>query len=297
MEKTPINDHPTPITGWRQKIINIHFCQKLSCRFAETLYSISVDTSRYQPTPIDWHRLVSTGIDVLPSVPFLSGIMVKSPTVEVPVLNVCEIFKSIQGESTHVGRPCVFVRLAGCNLRCSYCDTAYAYAGGTEMPETAVLARLAELGSGIVEVTGGEPLLQEAGLLGLCTSLQRVGRIVLVETNGSLPLPPRPRPFHAILDVKCPGSGESGRVCWDNLHFLQNGDEVKFVVSDQADFDWGVEIVRRFGLEARVAVLFSPVFGKVEPQALASWVVASGLDVRMQLQLHKCIWPLDARGV
>jgi 7-carboxy-7-deazaguanine synthase len=191
----------------------------------------------------------------------------------------------------------VFVRLAGCNLRCAYCDTTYAYAGGTEMSEAAVLARVAELGPGLVEVTGGEPLLQEPGLLQLCTALRRAGRLVLVETNGSLPLPPRPRPFHAILDVKCPASGESARICWDNLRFLQAGDEVKFVISNQADFDWAVEVVRTFRLEPQAAILFSPVFGQLEPQDLASWVTTCGLDVRMQLQLHKCIWPLNARGV
>ncbi len=213
------------------------------------------------------------------------------------MLNVCEIFKSIQGESTHAGRPCIFVRLSGCNLRCSYCDTAYAYAGGTEMSEAAILAQVAEFGPGLVEVTGGEPLLQAAGTVSLCTALRRLGRLVLVETNGSLPLPPRPRPFHAILDVKCPSSGASAQVCWDNLRFLQAGDEMKFVVGDQADFAWGLEIVRRFELDRQAAVLFSPVFGKLDPATLASWVTSCGLNVRMQLQLHKCVWPATARGV
>lgn len=213
------------------------------------------------------------------------------------MLNLCEIFKSVQGESTHAGRPCIFVRLTGCNLRCAYCDTAYAYQGDKQASVAEVIDLVDGLGSGIVEITGGEPLLQLPEVLELASQLRTQGRTVLVETNGSIPLPPRPRPFHAILDVKCPGSGESERVCWENLNRLQPGDEVKFVVAGQEDFDWAVGVIRNYHLDRKATVLFSPVFGQCPLADLAAWVANSGLDVRMQLQLHKVVWHPDTRGV
>ena len=222
------------------------------------------------------------------------------------MLNVSEIFRSLQGESTWAGLPCVFVRLSGCNLACRYCDSEYARAEpGRRLSVAAVVAEVRRLGfepgAGervpLVEVTGGEPLLQPDSLE-LLTALAPVAATVLVETNGSLLLPSF-REFRAVLDVKCPGSGMAERMDWRNLDRLQPGDEVKFVVGDRVDFDYAVEVVRTHGLLARpgVALLLSPVAGRVAPREVAAWLLASGLPLRLQLQLHKLLWPDIIRGV
>ena len=213
------------------------------------------------------------------------------------MLTVFEIYESIQGESTHAGRPCVFVRLAACDLRCTWCDTPYAFTGGAKMAIDDVIARVRTFQARLVELTGGEPLLQkDAGPL--MQRLLDVGYEVLVETGGHVPLDRVPREVRKIIDVKCPGSGEAARMHWPNLEALAPHDEVKFVLAARADFDYARDVVTRYGLPARVAaVLFSPVHGVLSPQELANWILEAGLPVRLQLQLHKYIWTPETRGV
>jgi 7-carboxy-7-deazaguanine synthase len=212
------------------------------------------------------------------------------------MLRVSEIFYSIQGESTHAGLPCVFVRLAGCNLRCRWCDTAYAFHGGREMAVAEVMALVEGYPCSLVEVTGGEPLLQPDAVP-LMEELLRRGRRVLLETSGSLPIEGVPEGVARIVDVKCPGSGEADSNRWENLERLRQGDEVKFVIGGREDFRWAAEQVRARRLAERGAVLFSPVHGAVAPAELAGWVLDEGLAVRVQIQLHKLLWPDQDRGV
>jgi 7-carboxy-7-deazaguanine synthase len=213
------------------------------------------------------------------------------------MLTVNEIYLSIQGESTHVGRPCVFVRLTACDLRCSWCDTPYAFTEGRKMAVDAVVAEVNRLGCKLVEMTGGEPLLQ-ADVYPLMDTLIQSGHEVLVETGGHVPLTRLPRKARAIVDVKCPGSGESARMHWPNLGSIKPIDEVKFVIKDRVDFEYAAGVVRDHRLTERVAaVLFSPVHGVMGPDVLAAWILESRLPVRLQLQAHKYIWRPDARGV
>jgi 7-carboxy-7-deazaguanine synthase len=215
-----------------------------------------------------------------------------------PALVVSEIYLSVQGESTWAGCPCTFVRLTGCPLRCVWCDTEYAFYGGKRMALQEVMDRVKALGCPVVEVTGGEPLAQPA-CLALLEALVEAGFTVLLETSGAYPIAPLPAAVHAIMDLKCPGSGESHRNLWDNLSALRPHDEVKFVLADRADYEWAREVTRREGLTARCrAVLFSPAFGLLAPADLARWITEDGLfGVRMQLQMHKHIWPSDTKGV
>jgi 7-carboxy-7-deazaguanine synthase len=213
------------------------------------------------------------------------------------MLTVNEIYPSIQGESTHVGRPCVFVRLTACDLRCSWCDTPYAFAGGRKMSVDEVIAQVGGYRCRLVEITGGEPLLQSDAIL-LMERLLQDGFEVLLETGGHLSTERVPAAVLTILDVKCPGSGEAARMHWPNLERLSRTDEVKFVVQDRADFDYACDVVRRYDLTDRAgAVLFSPVHGRLPPADVATWILESGLPVRLQLQAHKYIWGADARGV
>lgn len=213
------------------------------------------------------------------------------------MLTVNEIYPSIQGESTHVGRPCVFVRLTACDLRCSWCDTPYAFTGGRKMSVDEVIAQVGGYRCRLVEITGGEPLLQADAIL-LMERLLQDGFEVLLETGGHLSTERVPAPVLTILDIKCPASGEAARMHWPNLERLSRTDEVKFVVQDRADFDYACDVVRRYDLTARAgAVLFSPVHGRLPPADLAKWILESGLPVRLQLQAHKYIWGADARGV
>jgi 7-carboxy-7-deazaguanine synthase len=212
------------------------------------------------------------------------------------MLRVNEIFTSIQGESTHAGRPCTFVRLTGCNLRCGYCDTAYAFHEGSEMEVAEVAERVREAGVPLVEITGGEPLLQEE-VHELMRLLLDAGHEVLLETSGSLSTGGVDTRAGVILDVKTPGSGESEANLWENLERLGPGDEVKFVITGRADYEWAREMVRERGLAARAPVHFSPAWGAVDPCDLAGWIVGDRLPVRLQLQLHKVIWPGETRGV
>jgi 7-carboxy-7-deazaguanine synthase len=211
-------------------------------------------------------------------------------------LKVTEIFLSIQGESTQAGRPCVFVRLTGCDQRCRWCDTAYAFTEGRSMTLDAVLAEVLEIDCRLVEITGGEPLLQD-GTPDLCRRLLAAGREVMIETGGHRDISVLPAGVKVILDVKCPGSGESERVNWENLDRLGADGEVKFVIADRRDYEWSREIVRTRGLAERFAVLFAPVFGELDYADLAAWILDDRLAVRLQLQIHKHIWEPSRRGV
>ena len=211
-------------------------------------------------------------------------------------LRITEIFHSIQGESSYVGQPCVFVRLAGCPLRCTWCDSEYTFSGGTELPLDEVLTRVRAYRCRLVEITGGEPLHQQEAFL-LIERLCSEGYEVLVETSGAIDVAPVDKRAHVILDVKCPGSGMVERMHWDNLSQLTEKDEVKFVIKDRADYEWAGSIVAQYRLEARCAVLFGPVFGELEPSRMAEWILADRLPVRLQVQLHKYIWDPEARGV
>ena len=210
-------------------------------------------------------------------------------------MRVSEVFFSIQGEGTRAGLPCAFVRFTGCDLRCTWCDTAYAFQGGTERTRAELLADLERLPTRLACLTGGEPLLQ-AELPDLCQDLLGRGWTVTVETHGQRPTDALPPEVVRIVDVKPPGSGEETRD-FGYLARLRPQDEVKFVVASEADFHWSVEVVRRHGLEGRAALLFSPVFGQVDARALAGWLLASGLQARLSLQLHKLVWGPEARGV
>jgi len=213
------------------------------------------------------------------------------------MLTVSEIYLSVQGESTHTGRPCVFVRLAACDLRCRWCDTPYAFTGGRKMSVDAVLDEVRGHDCRLVEITGGEPLLQvDAGPL--MERLLAEGFEVLLETGGHVPLENVPDEVVAIVDVKCPGSGEAEHMHWPNLDDLSPHDEVKFVIQDRADFEYACDVVARHGLSARTAaVLFSPVHGVLAPADLARWILDRRVSVRLQLQAHKYIWSPEARGV
>ncbi len=212
------------------------------------------------------------------------------------VLRVNEIFHSIQGESSHTGRPCVFVRLTWCNLRCVWCDTAYAFEEGSDLTVGAVLERVAAHGTRYVLVTGGEPLVQE-GVHDLIGELLDRGHEVAVETGGSLDLAPLDRRAMIVMDLKCPGSGMSRQNRWENLDLLKPDDEVKFVLTDRSDYEWARQMISRHHLEKRCRLLLSPAHGLLEPRSLAEWILADRLPVRLQLQMHKYIWPPDMRGV
>ena len=211
-------------------------------------------------------------------------------------MRITEIFHSIQGESSFAGQPCVFVRLTGCPLRCTWCDSEYTFSGGIEMTIEDILARVEAYGCRLVEVTGGEPLHQPEAFA-LIETLCAKGYQVLVETSGAIDVSPVDPRAHLILDVKCPGSGMVERMQWENLSRLSGKDEVKFVIKDRADYDWARSIVGKYTLASRCTVLFGPVFGVLEPRLLAEWVLADRLPVRMQLQLHKFIWDPETRGV
>ena len=212
------------------------------------------------------------------------------------MLKVTEIFHSIQGESTHAGRRCVFIRLTGCPLRCIWCDTAYAFYGGQDLTEDDIVAQVRAFGCNLVEVTGGEPLSQEASLP-LLKRLCDEGFEVLLETSGAVDTSGVDKRVHVVLDVKCPGSGMAERMYWPNVDRLASRDEVKFVIKDRTDYEWAREVVRSRDLAARCTVLMSPVFGEVDARQLAEWVLADRLTVRFQLQMHKQIWAPDMRGV
>ena len=213
------------------------------------------------------------------------------------MLTVNEIFYSIQGESTRAGRPCVFVRLTACDLRCSWCDTEYAFYEGQKQSIEDVVAEVERYDCPLVEITGGEPLLQDE-VYPLMDELLARGRTVMLETGGHRPIGRVPKDVVKIVDVKCPASGEAGRNEWGNLDALAPHDEVKFVIQDRADYEFAKDVITKFQLPARcAAVLMSPVHGVLNPRVLSEWMLADGLPARLQLQLHKLIWAPDARGV
>ena len=213
------------------------------------------------------------------------------------MLTVNEIFYSIQGESTRVGRPCVFVRLTACDLRCSWCDTPYAFHEGAKQSLDEVIAEVERYDCPLVEITGGEPLLQD-DVYPLMERLLARGRTVMLETGGHRPITRVPRAVVKIVDVKCPASGEAGRNDWGNLDALAPHDEVKFVIQDRADYEFARVVIGRYDLASRSgAVLMSPVHGVLEPRLLSEWMLADHLPARLQLQLHKYIWPPTMRGV
>jgi 7-carboxy-7-deazaguanine synthase len=213
------------------------------------------------------------------------------------MLTVNEIFYSIQGESSHAGRPCVFVRLTACDLRCTWCDSPYAFHEGAKMSIDDIVAEVTRHGCGLVEMTGGEPLLQKE-LYPLMDRLHEAGMQVLIETGGHRSIAAVPAYASVIMDVKCPGSGEATKHDAGNFARLRPHDEVKFVIRDRADYDYAREVMTREGLGAKVAgVLLSPVHGVLDPKLLSEWVLADRLPVRVQLQAHKYIWGADVRGV
>ena len=213
------------------------------------------------------------------------------------MLTINDIFHSIQGESTYAGAPCVFVRLTACDLRCTWCDTAYAFTEGSKKTVAEVVAEVAAHGCLLVEITGGEPLLQD-DVYPLMSELLARGMTVLLETGGHISVDHVPAGILKIVDVKCPSSGESARNHWPNLDLLAPADQVKFVVQDRADYEFARGVVHRHQLDSKcAAVLFSPVHGVLAPRELAAWVLADRLPVRLQLQVHKYIWGAHARGV
>ena len=226
-------------------------------------------------------------------------------------MQIIEIYRSIQGESSFAGIPCIFVRLAACNLRCSWCDSEYTFTGGKRMSTEEVEQEVARLApAGLVEITGGEPMLQERELVPLMERLLARGYTLLLETSGERPLENVPPAVHKIVDVKCPGSGEGGTFRMSNLAALTAADEIKFVLADGVDYEFARDFTRQCGLEHKVgSVLFSPAFQKnpssergtsncqLDPRRLAEWILADGLNVRLGLQIHKFIWEPATKGV
>ena len=213
------------------------------------------------------------------------------------MLTVNEIFHSIQGESTHTGRPCVFVRLTGCDLRCVWCDTPYAFHEGRKLDVDEVVAAVEQYRCDLVEITGGEPLLQE-DVYPLMDRLLATGATVLLETGGHVSVARVPAAVVKVVDVKCPGSGECDRNAWDNLSRLTDRDQVKFVIADRVDYEFARDVVRRHTLETRCGtVLFSAVHDLLQPARLAEWMLADRLPVRLQIQLHKHLWGAETWGV
>ena len=226
-------------------------------------------------------------------------------------MHLIEIYKSVQGESSFAGLPCIFVRLAGCNLRCTWCDSEYTFTGGKKMTEDEVVGAVEALAPvKLVEITGGEPMLQEKELLPLMERLMRLGYTLLLETSGERPLANVPKEVHKIVDVKCTGSGEGGTFHEPNLQALTVRDEVKFVIADRTDYEFACEFTRKHELEWRLhSVLFSPAFRKdagpersaenclLDPRELVKWILADGLNVRLGLQIHKFVWPAQQKGV
>jgi len=226
-------------------------------------------------------------------------------------LYLIEIYKSVQGESSFAGRPCIFVRLAGCNLRCSWCDSEYTFTGGYKLSEDEVIAEIEKLVPvRLVEFTGGEPMLQERELVPLMGRLLAAGYELMIETSGERPLERVPKAVHKIVDVKCPASGEGGSFRLTNLDSLTERDEVKFVIADRGDYEFARDFIRQHALEARVgSVLLSPAFSKtptlerstsnalLDPRELVEWMLADGLDARLSLQIHKYVWEPLKKGV
>jgi len=220
----------------------------------------------------------------------------RSSSAHRATLTINEIFVSIQGESTWAGKPCLFLRTTGCPLRCVWCDTEYAFHEGRRWSLDDLVEEACSHDVDLVEITGGEPLAQPA-VPALAAALLERGRTVLVETSGAFDISALPEGVHRIMDLKCPGSGESERNDWANLDRLRDGDEVKFVIADRQDYEWARDVVTQHQLAGRFPVLLSPVWESVPPRELAEWILEDRLDVRLQLQLHKILWPGIERGI
>ena len=211
-------------------------------------------------------------------------------------LRINEIYFSIQGESTHMGRPCIFIRLTYCNLRCTYCDTEYAFYDGNDMEISEILDKIKKWNCNLVEVTGGEPLFQNE-CTDLLIELTNTGYEVLLETGGSLAISNIPKEVKKIVDFKCPSSGMEKKNLWSIVKDLESHDEVKFVIGDREDFDWAKEKILHYKLENKCVVLMSPTFDEIEPQQIVEWILAENMPVRMQIQMHKHIWKPEVKGV
>ncbi|MFZ1280251.1 MAG: radical SAM protein [Ignavibacteriaceae bacterium] len=210
---------------------------------------------------------------------------------------VNEIYFSVQGESTYAGLPCVFVRLTYCNLRCSYCDTEYAFYDGKDLTNTQILEVVRKYDCKLVEITGGEPLVQMEECLGLMKQLCDEGFEVLIETGGSLSIKDIDQRVKIIMDLKCPSSGMEKKNLYENINFLKPLDELKFVIGSREDYDWTISTIKKYNLENKCKILFSVVFGKLEPVQLVNWILEDKLNVRFQLQMHKFIWHPETKGV
>ena len=211
-------------------------------------------------------------------------------------LKINEIYYSVQGESTHTGRPCIFIRLTYCNLRCSYCDTEYAFYDGKDMEIAHIMSEIQQWDCNLVEVTGGEPLFQEE-CIDLLHELINSNYEVMLETGGSLSISNVPKKVIKIVDFKCPSSKMVKKNLWSIVDDLQAHDEVKFVIGNREDFDWAKDKITEYSLDKICTLLFSPTFGEIDPQLIVEWILADNLPVRMQMQMHKMIWSPEEKGV
>ena len=213
------------------------------------------------------------------------------------MLKVNEIYYSVQGESTYAGLPCVFVRLTFCNLRCTYCDTEYAFYAGKDLSISQVIGEIKKYNCKLVEITGGEPLVQMEECLELMKQLCDEGFEVLIETGGSLSIKEIDPRVKIIMDLKCPSSGMEKKNLYENINYLKTEDELKFVIGSREDYDWTVDVMKKYNLENKCKILFSVVFGKLEPEKLVNWFLEDKINVRFQLQMHKIIWHPETKGV
>ena len=211
-------------------------------------------------------------------------------------IKINEIYKSIQGESSYSGIPCIFIRFTYCNLRCSYCDTEYAFYDGKNMTIEEILKKVKSLDCNLVEITGGEPLLQE-GCIELIKNLEKRNHTVLLETGGALPINKVSSKTHIILDIKCPSSNMDDKNYWGNIKELKKTDEVKFVIGNKTDYNWSKKIITKYNLTKKCSILMSPVYDKIKPQKIVEWILKDNLEVRFQLQIHKEIWDKNTIGV
>ena len=211
-------------------------------------------------------------------------------------MKINEIYYSIQGESSFSGLPCVFVRFTYCNLRCSYCDTEYAFYEGKDMKISEITKKINSYDCNLVEITGGEPLMQK-GCIELIKELEKINKTVLIETGGSLPINKISKKTHVILDLKCPSSNMEDRNLLDNIKYLKKIDEVKFIIGDSKDYKWSKGIIKKYNLNKRCSILFSPLYGKIKPKVIVKWMLEDNIDARFQIQLHKEIWDKDKRSV
>ena len=211
-------------------------------------------------------------------------------------LKVNEIYYSIQGESSYSGLPCIFVRLTYCNLRCSYCDTEYAFYDGKDITIDEIVRQVKSFKCNLVEITGGEPLLQEE-CIELIKELEKHKKKVLIETSGAILIDKIPKKTHVILDIKCPSSNMSDRNLWDNIKYIKKNDEIKFVIGNAADYKWTKKIISKYQLATKCSILISPVYDKIDEKTLVNWILKDNLNARFQIQLHKKIWDKSKRGV